>query len=166
MATVLNAKHCYTQSPEDLFKIYITENWISQRYEGIAARNVQVTQCEQSGDVYTVHSSREVEADIPKALAKFAGEWNTVEQKETWTALGDGIYDCQFTVKIAGLPVEMDGHMVVQPDGDGSANVIELTVNCGIPFIGKAAEKFVAGDSDKSMQAEYVWIKDFLNTQA
>jgi hypothetical protein len=163
MATVLNEKHCYTQSSEDLFKIYITENLISQRYEGVTARNVQINQCEQSGDVYTVDSTREVEADIPKVLAKFAGKWNTIEQKETWTAKGDGIFNCNFTVKVVGVPVEMAGHMVVQPSGDGSANVIELTVNCGIPFIGKAAEKFVAGDSDKSMQKEHIWIKEFLH---
>lgn len=166
MATTLNNKHCYSQSSAELFKIYVTEDWIIQRYEGIAARNVKVTQCVQSGDTYTVHTSREVEADIPKALSKFAGEWNTIEQKETWTDSGDGSYDCKFTVKISGLPVEMIGHMVVQADGDGSANVIELAVSCGIPFIGKIAEKFVSGDSDKSMQAEHAWIKDFLNEQA
>lgn len=166
MAIVINEKHCYTQSPEKLFGMYCTEELIIQRYSGIGARNVVVKKCEQSGDVYTVHCSREVEADIPKALSKFAGEWNTVEQRETWTAKGDNIYDCEFSVKVSGLPVEMIGHMVVQPDGDGSANVIKLTVSCGIPFIGKIAEQFIAGDSEKSMQAEHIWIKEFLNSSA
>lgn len=163
MAQVINEKHTYPQSSEDLFKIYVTKDWIPQRYEGIGARNVEVTKCEQNGDTYTVHSKREVKADVPGALAKFAAEWNKVHQEETWVAKGDGVYDCQFSVHISGLPVDMKGHMVVQPDGDGSANVIELKISCGIPLIGKKAEQFVAGDSEKSMTAEYAWIQEFLN---
>lgn len=166
MATVLNEKHCYPQSSDALFKIYVEESWIPQRYEGIGARNVEVRKCEQNGDTYTVHTHREIRADVPGALAKFAKEWNTVEQEETWVDKGNGVYDCHFNVKLVGLPVDMKGHMVVQPDGDGSANVIQLDVSCSIPFIGKAAEKFVAGDTDKSMQQEHAWIKEFLNAHA
>ncbi|EDY87662.1 conserved hypothetical protein [gamma proteobacterium HTCC5015] len=162
MTQVIQEKHRYPQDSEALFKIYVTEDWIPQRYEGIGARNVQVLKCEQNGDTYTVNTKREVKADVPKALAKFAKEWNSVEQRETWTVKGDGIYDCEFSVRISGLPVEMQGHMVVQPDGDGSLNDIELKVVCAIPIVGKKAEEFVAGDSQKSMDGEHEWIKAFL----
>jgi hypothetical protein len=165
MAIVLNEKHFYSQSSADLYKIYITEGWIYQRYQDISARNVNVISCEEIAGVHTVHSKREVEADIPKALAKLAGQWNSVEHKETWTAKGEGVYDCQFSSVIIGLPIKIEGNMFVQPHGDGSVNIIQLKVSCALPFIGKIAEKFVAGDSGKSMQAEHGWIKDFLNNQ-
>lgn len=166
MATTLNEKHDYPQPSDALFKIYIEESWIPQRYEGIGARNIQILKCEKNGDQYTVHTIREVRADVPRTLAKFAGEWNTVEQHETWVDKGNGVYDCVFTVNIQGLPIDMQGHMVVQPNGEGSANVIELNVSCGIPLVGKVAEKFVAGDSQKSMDQEHSWIKGFLDANS
>jgi hypothetical protein len=162
MAITINEKHCYSQSADDLFKIYYTEAWIPQRYEGIGMRNINVKKCVNNGDTWEVECVREVKAEVPGALAKFAKEWNVVTQHETWVKKGDS-YDCNFTVAINGLPVEIVGHMVVQPDGDGSANVIELNISCPIPFVGKAAEKFVAGDSQKSMDQEHAWIKNFLN---
>ena len=164
MAIILNEEHCYSQSSENLFKIYTTSNWISQRYESITSLNVQV-QHEQNGDLYTIDSFRKMKTDIPKGLTKFANKENIIKQKEVWTTRGNGVYNCKFSIKIIEQPIEINGHMIVQPNGNGSINVIELTVNCGIPFIGKVAEKFVASTINKSIQTEHVWIKSFLNKQ-
>jgi len=162
MAKVINEKHVYPQNAEDLFKIYSTEDWIPQRYEGIGMRNVSISKCVQNGDVWTVESNREVKANVPGALKKLAKEWNAVTQKETWTKQGDS-YDCHFTVSIHGLPVDIIGHMIVAPEDKGSSNTIELNIKSSIPFIGKVAEEFVAGDIDASMAQEYEWIQAFLN---
>ncbi|MGM0564984.1 MAG: DUF2505 domain-containing protein [Pseudomonadota bacterium] len=162
MTQVLHEVHKYPQDAEALIQVYIDKDAIVQRYEGVDARDVKVRECSEKNGEYTVRTEREVRADVPGALAKFAKEWNHVEQKETWVSKGDGVYDCHFSVHITGLPVDIKGHMVVQPDGDGSLNDIELTISCAIPLIGRKAEEFVSGDSKKSMDKEHEWIKGYL----
>lgn len=164
MAITLNEVHKHTHSAEALFKVYTTEDLIPQRYEGVGARNIEVKECSNNGSTGTVQTIREIRADVPKALSKFGAEWNPAEQKETWAINEDGSYRCEFTINIKGVPVDVKGNMHIQPNGDGCTNNIELKVSCGIPLIGKIAEKFVSGDSKKSIDAEYAWIKDFLNS--
>ncbi len=163
MPTTLHEKHSYPQPAEQLFSIYVNEENILKRYAGVGARHVDIKNCSREGDSYTVHTTREIKADVPKILSKFAGEWNHVEQVETWVELGEGRYECRFTVKLARLPVDIQGRMLIQPDGAGSVNQVELDIHCTLPLIGKKAEQFIAADSEKSMQAEYTWIKAFLD---
>lgn len=165
MTQRINDKHTYPQGVEDLFKIYTTTEWIPKRYEGIGMRNVSVQKCEQQGETWNVWTSREVKAQLPRALSKFAQDWNTLTQKETWTRKGES-YECDISVDISGLPVGVLGHMVVQTHQGGSANIIELNVRCDIPLLGRKVEKFVAGDTAKSIKQEYAWIQDFLNTNS
>jgi len=161
MATSLQEKHKYTQTAEQLFGIHSNSDLIVSRYTEIQARNAQVSKCEHIGDSFHLHCQREVKTTIPKALASFAGEWNTILQKEIWNKKTEGVYECEFTLDIEGLPGSANGSMLIQNTASGCTNDIELSVNCSIPFIDKQVEKFILNECMDSISAEHQWTKEF-----
>ena len=156
--------HSYSHSAEALFKVYTTADWIPKRYEAIGMRNIKVTSFTQTGDIWEVSTTRQVRAQAPRAIKKFAKDWNTINQTEKWTKNGE-VYECDLRVDIQGVPVNMDGSMRIVSNETGITNTIELFVSCTIPLLGKKVENFVAGDTKTSIDQEYDWIKSFLDTQ-
>ena len=165
MATAISQNHIHTCNLEQLFKVYVREDWIVQRYEGIGMRNISIERCEKDGEAWHIWSRREVQANIPRALRKFAGEWNLLVQKETWTKNGE-FYTADIHVDIESLPVNLGGQLTLKETPTGSINEVRMDVSCTAPLIGRIAEKFVSHDTGVSIDKEYHWIKEFLSKQS
>lgn len=156
MAKQHKTVHEYNVSAETLYKSFKNAELIQQKYEHIGARNVSVTECTDT----SVKTSREVTADVPKVLAKFAKEWNELKQFETWSKTSNG-YAADLTIKLAGVPVDITGTLTIESTGDNQCNnTVEIHVKCGIPLIGGKAEAFVLEDTKKQIQEEYVFLKE------
>ena len=129
-------------------------------------RNVYIDRCEKDdNDTWHIWTRREVQANIPRPLRRFAGEWNLLVQKETWVKKAN-VYSANIVVDIENLPVDVTGQLTLKATPNGSINEVRMQVNCKAPLIGRIAEKFVSHDTGVSIDKEYSWIKSFLSSKA
>ena len=154
--------HYYTQDVDTVFRVFHDPQFVLAKYEGIGARNIELLECSGEGNSRTIKVKREVPADVPGILKKFLGAWNRVQQNEEWQGDDGGVRVCQLTINIVGVPVKVAGTMTLSPDANGCVNDVRLNVTSGIPLVGGLLADFVGGDTKKSMDAEYVFIKDYL----
>ena len=102
-------------------------------------------------------------ANAPAALKGFIGEWSQLRQEEEWQGDDGEEYYNELTISSPTVPVSITGVMTLSGDEDGCVNDIEMTVKCGIPLLGGALEKFVAGDVAKNLDAEFDFIAEYLD---
>lgn len=158
MAKEYKTVHKYAVSAAKLYQSFTDEQQIKTKYEQIGARNVAVT----TASATNVETSREVAADVPKILAKFAGEWNTIQQTENWQQQ-NGSYIADLDIDLIGIPVDIKGSLHIEPTGEDSCtNTVSMKVKCSIPIIGGKAESFVLGDTKKQIENEYQYLKSNL----
>jgi len=105
---------------------------------------------------------RELPADVPGILAKFLQPWNTVKQSEQWTCYDDGSYQADLVIDIASVPVNIEGTLELEPLSDGCVNHVRLSIDSGIPFVGKTLADFVAKDCKRLIADEYEYITERL----
>lgn len=167
MSVDIFSKHAFPNlSCDELYKIYTTQEILHKRYENIGARNINFSQFEENNEQYSIKSDREIHADLPKLLKKFASEWNLVTQTDIWQPQSDGTFLCDVNIHIqAELPVEFKGTMHVKPDGEGCSNYIDLKVSCPVRIVGKVAELFIKGRALESIDDEYTALVAILNSQ-
>ena len=148
-------QHSYTQDVDTLFKHFCDTAKVQSKHEALGARNINLVQFDADETSLNVIIEREEPADVPKAMKKFLGDWNTVKQTESWTGtLGKG-YKCDITIEVHGVPVTINGTMELVPEGSGCVNNVILDIKCGIPLVGKKLAEVVGSQSKKSMREEY-----------
>jgi hypothetical protein len=151
-------QHHYDYPADAVFKFFSDPDLIQAKFEGIGTRNVEVLEC-AAADGGITQTKREVPANVPGLLKKFLGAWNKVTQTEEWEQGEDGERVCDLNVEIAGVPVTVSGTMTLRSEGSGCVNDIRIKVSCSIPLVGGKLADFVAGDTEKAMDAEYDYIK-------
>lgn len=167
MSVDISTKHAFPKlSCKELYDFYTNQEILQQRYEIIGARNIIFSKFEGSDELYSIESTREIHADLPKLLKKFASEWNPVTQTDLWRPQNDGSFLGNMTIHIeAELPVEFTGTMHVKPDGEGCSNYIDLQVSCPVRIVGKVAELFIKGKALESMEDEYQAMLEILSNR-
>jgi hypothetical protein len=158
--------HQYNHDVDTVFRVFHDPAFITAKYQGIGARNVELQECSGEGDTRTIRVRREIPADVPSLLKKFLGAWNKVEQTEEWQGQGNGVRSCEMDINVVGVPVKVSGTMTLSPDGSGCVNDVRITVTSSIPLVGKFLAEFVGNDTKKSMDAEYSFITDYLAQNA
>ena len=157
----VKAKHKYPVSPDVVYKAFTDPEFYVDKFEGCGARNVEVEKSSKKGKKFSISISREVPAQAPALLKKFIGDWNTLEQSESWKADGDEFVN-ELKIKSPGVPVRIEGSMNLRPQGKGSINEVELDVTCSIPLVGRALAEFIGSDAERTLEAEYKFIKGYL----
>lgn len=162
MATV-RALHRYNQDVETVFKTFVDANFLLAKYQALGHRHGQVVENGVRGGLHVVKTQREVPANVPSALKQFIGAWNKVVQTEKWSGEAGRPRRCQITIETPGIPVTIAGSLTLRPEGTGCVNEVQLEVTSSIPLLGRALTSFVAGDTEKSVAAEYIYIKGQLD---
>lgn len=158
----VRAAHTYNQNVDTLFKHFADQEKVLSKHQALGARDIEVIKFEASDTSLDVIISREVPADVPGAMKKFLGEWNTVKQTESWSGTPGKGYKCNISIDLDGVPVTIKGTMELSADGEGCVNNVCLDVTCGIPLVGKKLAEFVGKQSKESMELEYRQIKSEL----
>lgn len=154
--------HNYDHDVDTVFNVLHDPAFITSKYESLGARNIEILEYSGEGNNRTIRTKREVPAEAPGMLKKFLGEWNKVEQSEVWQGETSGVRTCQLDINVQGVPVSLSGTMTLSPEGSGCVNNVVIDVTCEIPLVGKMLVDFVAGDTKKSMDAEYAFTKTYL----
>ncbi len=147
-----------------MFALFTDRKAIHAKQEALGARKIRIEKCETSADGAVVSFVRELPADVPGLLSKFLQPWNTVEQTEQWTCYADDVYQAELEIDIAGVPVTIEGTLELEPLGDGCVNHVRMTIDCGIPFVGKTLAEFVAIDCKRLIADEYDYISERLDS--
>ena len=147
-----------------MFALFTDREAICAKQEALGARNIRVEECETSADGAVVSFVRELPADVPGLLSKFLQPWNTVEQTERWTCYADDVYQAELDIDIAGVPVTIEGTLELEPLDEGCVNHVRMTIDCGIPFVGKTLAEFVAIDCKRLIADEYDYISERLDS--
>ena len=157
----VKAKHKYSVPAEAVYAAFTDTDFYVEKFESCGARNVEVDKSSKKGKVFSITVSREVPANAPALLQKFIGEWNELQQSESWQSAGDE-YVNDLKIKSPGVPVKIEGTMILRPEGKGSVNEIELDVSCSIPLVGRTLAEFVGSDAEQTLASEYKFIKGYL----
>lgn len=156
--------HEYSHGTDAVYALFTDEGELEAKQKALGARNIRIEECERDEDGAEVTIVRELPADVPGILKKFLQPWNTVEQSEEWRDCGDGVYEADLEIDVAGVPVTVSGTLKLEPTDDGCVNHIRMTVDSGIPFVGKALAEFVAKDCKRIIANEYEYISDRLES--
>ena len=154
--------HEYAHSTDAVFALFTDADEIEAKQEALGARKMRVKECERNDDSAVVRFIRELPADVPGILSKFLQPWNTVEQSEQWRVRGGGVYEADIEIDISGVLVTVTGTLELEPVGAGCVNHVRLSVESGIPFIGKTLAEFVAKDCKRIIADEYKYISQRL----
>ena len=156
--------HEYAHSFEAVYALFTDAGEIEAKQEALGARSICIEECEVYEDGADVRFVRELPADVPRVLKKFLQPWNTVTQFEQWRSTDDGAYDADLEIEIANVPVTITGTLELEPLEDGCVNHVRMTVDCGIPLVGKTLAEFVAKDCKRILAEEYEYLTERLDS--
>ena len=156
--------HEYAHDLEVVYALFIDAAEVEEKQEALGARSISIEECEIYDDGADVRFVRELPADVPGILAKFLQPWNTVTQSEQWRSNDDGGYGADLEIEIANVPVAISGTLELVPLENGCVNHIRMTVDCGIPFVGKTLAEFVGKDCKRLIAEEYQYLTERLES--
>lgn len=154
--------HEYAYSTDAVFTLFTDADEIAAKQEALGARDIRIEECDTDADLTTVRFIRELPADVPELLSKFLQPWNTVEQSEQWQQFSSGMFRADLDIDIANVPVTIKGTLKLEPMDDGCVNHVRVSVDCGIPFVGKTLVDLVAKDCERLIANEYEYITERL----
>lgn len=155
----------FSQDVDSIFSCYTNQAFIESKLEFFGGRNIEV-KIQKFKNRVIIESSREVQAEPPGALKKFASPWTRMIQKEIWQGEVGGPYSGNMSIEISGIPATIFGHMTLTSTIDGTVANNITDIKCSVPFFGKAITKFIAKQSEEAIAEEFEYIqihgKDFL----
>lgn len=154
----------YNCSVETLIESFFDAKYIAKKFTELGNENVEIRFCDRGPNKGKISFSYDAQPsdNIPPALKSFAGGTTALTQTELWKNQDDQ-WQCEYTVELDGVPVELTGSMCVTSTEQGCVNEISLNISCPIPILGKMIEEFIEQDSGGQMDAEYQHIKAHLN---
>ncbi len=156
--------HEYAHDLEAVYALFTDADEIEAKQEALGARSICIEECEVYDDGADVRFVRELPADVPRILTKFLQPWNTARQSERWWSKDDGRYEADLEIEIAGVPVTISGSLELEPLENGCVNHIRMTVDCGIPLVGKTLAEFVGKDCKRLIADEYQYLTERLES--
>ena len=156
--------HEYAHDLEAVYALFTDAAEVEAKQEALGARKICIEECELFEDGADVRFVRELPADVPRILTKFLQPWNTVMQSERWWSRDDGRYEADLEIEIANVPVTISGTLELEPLEDGCVNHIRMTVDCGIPLVGKTLAEFVGKDCKRLIAEEYQYLSERLES--
>lgn len=151
--------HAYSQSVDVVFKSFGNKQTLEKKFSAIGARNLCLEKCKLNKTSLETKFSREVPTNVPGLLKKFLGEWNLVTQEERWTGVAGKQYQAELTVAFKGVPVSIQGTMVLAGDARGCTNTVVLNVTSPVPLVGRKLAEFIGETAVAEGQKEYEYLK-------
>ena len=155
----VTAAHQYDADVDTVFALFSEPSFYERKFKAVGARRVEVVDFDASGSELKFTIRREMPANAPAVIKSIIGEWNTLTQTEEWGGEPGEEYWNDFRIEADNTPVTIAGTMMLQSEGDGCINEIEVDIRCSIPFVGGKVEQFVADDARESLAREYEFIK-------
>ena len=162
----VTALHRYTQDADTVYRILRDLDHIKAKLESLGAKNIEIRPNAHDEETHRIEVKRELPFALPpvfKSILKEWKGWSKVVHTEDWHMEKNGARVCRTDVKISNMPVSMSGKMILRPEGNGTIHELQMDIQCNIPIVGPKLVKLMAEETQKGMQDEYEFVKNYLN---
>ncbi|MFU8894783.1 MAG: DUF2505 domain-containing protein [Gammaproteobacteria bacterium] len=163
MSVTVRARHEYPHPVARAWAAFSDAEFYQAKFEAIGHRNVEIVSSESDAEGFAVEVSREVPLEVPGFLRGLLGDWNTLLQHERWTRGAGGVYTNELQIEARGVPALMTGTMKLSGQGARCVNEVAITIRASVPLVGGKLEKLAAKDAEATLEAEYQFIRDYLD---
>jgi hypothetical protein len=154
MATTLRKELSYAAAPDAVHAMLTDPAF---RGESLERQHVLRGSAKAEGEHVTIEQVQSA-ASLPSFARKLVGDEIVILQQEWWTSATAA----DVHVTIPGKPGEMSGTIRLSPEGDGTLEVVEMTIRVGIPLVAGKIEKLVADMLGKALDKEHEAGQDWL----
>jgi hypothetical protein len=154
MATTLRKELSYAAAPDAVHAMLTDPAF---REESLERQHVLRGSAKAEGEHVTIEQVQSA-ASLPSFARKLVGDEIVILQQEWWTSATAA----DVHVTIPGKPGEMSGTIRLSPEGDGTLEVVEMTIRVGIPLVAGKIEKLVADMLGKALDKEHEAGQDWL----
>jgi hypothetical protein len=107
---------------------------------------------ERAGDGFTLTIDQQQRTDdLPSFAKAFAGDSTQAIQREEWPDARGG----SLRIDAPGKPSSVAGAITLEPEGDGTREIVELELKIRVPLVGGKLEKLLAEKITAGMDAEH-----------
>ena len=152
----------YFLDTETLFKAFTDPEYHLDKYKYTGAKDVEVLECGQDGDIFRIRTRRTENIDVPKVATRILSDEVVILQKDEWVVAEGKEIVGSYELTIEGTPMATHGEMLIRPHGNGSELEITILAIVKIPVIGKKLAKFLVNDIKKSLALEYEFEMEYL----
>lgn len=152
----------YAKDTETVFKVLTDTTYLIKKFEYTGAKNISIPVCEEQGGKFVITRKLDIPTNPPAYAKKFVKAWNTVTATDTWLSYGREKKIGEFVISIKGMPVEIDGSLILDPTKHGCRYIIEFDVRVHIPLIGNKIAKLIESDTRANLQMDYEFTKAYL----
>lgn len=154
----LHHEDSYPLPVADLFAVFTDKSFYEARFSTQGGETEYVEFGPRGGRFYINmrrHVAMKPGAQIPAFARRFVRDVNVLHTVMEWDLSKGETHRGVYRFSIDGVPVEVTGHMHLEPRPDGCVQRVEMHVKCSIPLIGGKIAEMVAERAQKSLQKDY-----------
>ncbi|MBM6404385.1 DUF2505 domain-containing protein [Phycicoccus sp. CSK15P-2] len=142
--------------PADVYAVLTDQAFQESKCEATTDGGAHEVEVTESGAGHRVRTSRRMSAaGLPDVARSFVGETLTIVEVYDWGAPGpDGGRQALVDLHIQGAPLTLKGTLRLEPDGDGSIELLDADLKANVPFVGGKVEKAAAGPIGAAIDTE------------
>ena len=130
---------------DDVFDLLTSERWVRLKADRFRDGSQVVRREATPGGGMVLAVSRELPEGAPGFLTKLLPKDGRVVQTDEWAPDdSSGARSGTWRVELPGAPARLGGTMRIEPDGAGSAYVVDGETKVSVPLVGGKAESFIA----------------------
>jgi hypothetical protein len=130
--------------------------FVTERAQHLGHTKIEILSCGEMDGAHVLHYRREVPVTVPAFAAKVVSPRLTIEQRDEWHPLdsAEGGFRGNWSVRVRGLPMEMQGEMTLLPEPAGAVMRLTGTLHVGLPLIGRRLSPYLVADTVATIEAE------------
>ena len=165
MAKTLTHAAEFPYSAEEVFQTGIRKDYIEAKAPALGHEDAELLELADGPDGGKARARYSVETDLPSWAKKMLPARNTITESHSWPGRGsDGGRSYAFTANVANVPVEIRGSVRIVPTGPTSCRTeARVEVKASLPLVGGKLEDLVAGDLQRTMEAEADFMRRWLD---
>lgn len=148
----------YAISPAELFRVFTDRDFYERRFAK-SEGETEFVHFGPRGGRFVIDVRRHVRmragTQVPALAQRFIRDVNVLRTVMEWDLSRGESHRGTYRFEIERVPVEVTGHMHVEPRGAGAVNRLEMNVRCSIPLVGGKIAEMVAERARRSLERDH-----------
>lgn len=154
----LHHEDLYALPAADLFRVFTDRAFYDARFAK-SEGETEYVHFGARGGRFVIDVRRHVRmrsgTHIPALAQRFVRDVNVLHTVMEWDLSKGESHRGTYRFEIERVPVEVTGHMHIEPRASGCAQRLEMNVRCSIPLIGGKIASMVAERAERSLKRDY-----------
>jgi hypothetical protein len=151
-------------SPEEVYAVLTDPTFQEAKCEATTAGDGHGVEVTRGSAGSRVRTERTLPSDgLPDVARSFVGDTLVVVEVHEWSAPApDGTRESALDMHVRGAPLTLKGTLRLEPDGDGTLEVLEAELRANVPLIGGRIEKAANGPISTAIDIETGLLRETL----